>query len=441
MASRGRRYKDAAADFNFFLEQEIDCLEKELSTKTYCHGKYRTFTIYEPKERKIAAAPFRDRVIHHAVHGVLEPLIDGGFIYDSYACRKGKGTHKAVGRAQSFLKLNKFCFHGDIRKYFPSIDHKILKELVAKKVEDKSLLWLMGEIVDSAKQITGGRNKGLPLGNLTSQFFANLYLNELDWLVKCELRCAYYARYMDDFLVFNDSKTELQEIKNKIRIFLEKILSLDLHEGKSQIYKTSSGVRFLGFRMFKNYRKLASNNVRNFKRRLKKFDYLLSKGEINEEAIKDSIRCWVAHSRYADTKALRFKLWQNLTEKNAALGEVIKDVFPLHASETKTKILGNIRRGARCCARDEKRRARNIDKRAQDVAPLHSRGMENARAAKNVFGMKNMRAMKNNAFEMNNVGAQHFAPVMKNNAFEMNSVGTGYSRPNEINGCGNHDLI
>jgi len=349
-ASRGRRYKAAAANFNFFLEQEIDSLWKELSTKTYRHGKYRTFTIYEPKERKIAAAPFRDRVVHHAVHGILEPLIDKEFIYDSYACRKGKGTHKAVGRVQSFLKLNEFCFHGDIRKYFPSIDHDILKDIVRRRIEDKDLLWLLDGIIDSAVTLTQCEllsyeyAKALPLGNLTSQFFANLYLNELDYFVKFDLREKHYLRYMDDFLVFGNSKEKLQEMKNKVRMFLEKMLNLDLHEGKSQIYKASKGVKFLGFRMFKNYRKLASNNVRNLKKRLKRFDYLLSKGKIGEEEIKDSIRCWVAHSKYADTKALRLRMRQDLIEKKTALGEVIKDVM-----------LGN------------------IDTRAQNIAPRDER--------------------------------------------------------------------
>ena len=130
IASKGRRYRDTTADFNFHLEEEIGCLHRELLTKTYRHGKYRLFTIYEPKKREIAAAPFRDRVIHHAAHDCLEPIMDRSFIYHSYACRKHKGTHKAVDRAQSFLRANEFCFHGDIKKYFPSINHDILKGIL-----------------------------------------------------------------------------------------------------------------------------------------------------------------------------------------------------------------------------------------------------------------------------------------------------------------------
>ena len=338
MASKGRRYRDTVADFNFLLEEEVERLHGELAEKTYCHGKYRLFSVYEPKERGIAAAPFRDRVVHHAVHDVIEPLIDRSFIYHSYACRKGKGTHLAVDKAQSFLRANKYCFHGDIKKYFPSIDHNILKKLVEKKVEDRDLLWLLNEIIDSARQLNksgrqrtenrgqkaeGGKQKtedrGLPIGNLTSQFFANLYLNELDYFVKFSLKFHYHIRYMDDFVIFNNSKEALQELKNKIRGFLETKLNLNMHEGKSQIYQTKKGIKFLGFVLFKDHRRLTSDNVRRFKKRLKRFEYLLDKGEIGLDEVKDSVRAWVAHSKYADTKRLRFNIWNNLEIGEPAL--------------------------------------------------------------------------------------------------------------------------
>lgn len=164
MAARARRYRDSVADFNFRLEEEVEMLHRELAAKTYRHGKYRMFTIYDPKERNIAAAPFRDRVVHHAVHDVIEPFIDKTFIFDSYACRIGKGTHKAVDRAQKFLRANKYCFHGDVMKYFPSINHDVLKQVIAKKITDKDLLWLVNEIVDSARQVMGGGGQYIPYG-------------------------------------------------------------------------------------------------------------------------------------------------------------------------------------------------------------------------------------------------------------------------------------
>ncbi len=313
LAARGRRYGDAVADFNFNLEEEMGTLHRELADKTYRHGKYRMFTIYDPKQRNIAAAPFRDRVVHHAVHDVIEPFIDKTFIHDSYACRKGKGTHIAVDRTQSFLRANRFCLHGDVKKYFPSIDHGVLKEILAKRTTDKDLLWLTNGIIDSARQVMDtsdpcdGGGKGLPIGSLTSQFFANLYLNELDYFVKFDLRRRYYLRYMDDFLLFGNDKEDLFEVKIKIRDFLKNKLALDLHEGKSQVYKTRNGIKFLGFRIYEDHRRLASDNVKRFKKRLKRFAYDAENGRIDAEKISDSVRCWAAHSRYADTGGLRHR--------------------------------------------------------------------------------------------------------------------------------------
>lgn len=362
MAARGRRYRDTSADFNFHLEEEIDRLHRELSTKTYRHGKYRLFTIYEPKERKIAAAPFRDRVIHHAVHDVIEPLIDKTFIYDSYACRKNKGTHKAVNRAQEFLRGNKFCFHGDVKKYFPSINHHILKGILRKRIGDEELLCLLDEIIDSANgilQVANGKwdmanseeaishslyaisQKGLPIGNLTSQFFANLYLNELDYFVKLDLRLRYYLRYMDDFLIFSNDKKELLEIRETIRAFLKDRLDLNMQEEKSQVYKTKHGIKFLGFKIFKDYRRLTSDNVRRFRKRLKRFAYLFENGKIDTQEICDSVRCWVAHSKYANTKGLRLNIWRQIanskwqmasgkkatSHKLYAISHLLKDVL------------------------------------------------------------------------------------------------------------------
>jgi retron-type reverse transcriptase len=330
MASKGRRYRDSTADFNFFLEENIDLLHKELLTKTYRHGKYRLFKVYDPKERNIAAAPFKDRVVHHAVHDVIEPIIDKTFIYDSYACRKNKGTHKAVDRAQGFLRANKFCFHGDIKQYFPSISHRIIKRILRMRIEDKDTLWLLDEIIDSAvslpvcpqvgEGVVANDNRiGLPIGNLTSQFFANLYLNELDYLVKFDLRIRYYLRYMDDFLIFSNEKIKLVEVKERIRKFLDNSLELRLHKDKSQIYSISEGIKFLGFRLFSEYRRLTSDNVKRFKKQLNKFDCLFANGKTTKTAVKDSLCCWVAHSKYANTATLRRNIFKGLFKKKSSI--------------------------------------------------------------------------------------------------------------------------
>ncbi len=333
MASRGRRYRDTTADFNFSLEREIDRLHKELLNKTYCHGKYRLFTIYDPKKRKIAAAPFKDRVVHHAVHDVIEPIIDKTFIYDSYACRKDKGTHMAVDRAQRFLRANKFCFHGDIKRYFPSINRCILKKILLMRIDDKDLLWLLGKIIDSAALLPYLSSQpdeiGLPIGNLTSQFFANLYLNEMDYFIKFNLRIRYYLRYMDDFLIFSNEKAELSEIKEKIRRFLNDRLELRLHEEKSQIYSTSGGIKFLGFRLFFEYRRISSENLRRFRKRIKNFEYLFTNKQVTTPAVKDSVRCWVAHSKYANTIMLRKDILNQLIRDKSRIVCLVNDLLIL----------------------------------------------------------------------------------------------------------------
>ncbi len=328
MASRGRRYRDTTADFNFSLEEEIGRLHEELSNKTYRHGRYRLFRIYDPKERSIAAAPFKDRVVHHAVHDCLEPIIDKTFIYDSYACRKNKGTHRAVDRAQKFLRASAFCFHGDVKKYFPSINHAIIKGLLRKRIEDGDLLWLLDEIIDSAKQVADGSGRrGLPIGNLTSQFFANLYLNELDYFIKFDLRLKHYVRYMDDFLVFGNDKKMICGIKERLRDFLKDELDIEMNAGKSQVYGTASGIKFLGFRLFKDYRRLACSNVRRFKKRLKRFEYLWKDGWLAAGKIRDSLRCWTAHSRYADTAALRKNIFDELVTRKSNMVHLAGDLL------------------------------------------------------------------------------------------------------------------
>ncbi|MCX5677655.1 MAG: RNA-directed DNA polymerase [Candidatus Omnitrophica bacterium] len=167
--------------------------------------------------------------------------------------------------------------------------------------------------------------KGLPIGNLTSQFLANLYLNELDYFVKFQLRVRHYIRYMDDFLIFGNDKKALIEVKGKIRDFLKERLALQMHEGKSQIYNTEKGIKFLGFRIYKDYRRLTSDNVRRFRKRLGKFTHLFENGEMNEKEIRDSVRCWVAHSKHASTGGLRHRLFKDLVHKK--LESSLKDIL------------------------------------------------------------------------------------------------------------------
>jgi len=272
---KARRCKNDIAEvliFGYNLENELLKLQYELENQTYRTGKYRHFIIFEPKERKISALPFRDRVVHHAICSVIGQIFEKRFIYDSYACRKGKGTHAGVDRIQKFIKKvnsNYYVLKCDVSKYFQSVDHEILKQIIREKIADKKLLQLLDNIIDSAE-------RGIPIGNLTSQLFANIYLNKLDEHVKYELKINYYVRYMDDFIILHESKQFLHEIKEKINLFLIS-MKLTLHPKKVNIFPVTLGVDFLGYRIFNNHRLVRKSTVKRFlksvKEKLKKYDY------------------------------------------------------------------------------------------------------------------------------------------------------------------------
>jgi len=309
-SQKGKRMKPNTAKFTFFLEKELLRLQQELLSRTYRPGTYRSFFVYEPKPRLISAAPYRDRVVHHAFCNVIEPIFDKTFIFDSYACRIDKGTHIALDRAQRFLRAAKFGLQCDIQKYFPSINHDILLSIIARKIKDEKVLWLAKLIIDFSPQFNEPQttNHGIPIGNLTSQFFANLYLNELDYFVKFDLRERYYIRYMDDFLIFGNHRAHLNRRKADIVQFLETRLKLKLHPKKSVIFPVKAGVEFLGFRIFKDYRWLKKENIKRFLKRMKNLQKLLSQGLISINEVSNSLRCWIAHASYGNTYNLRKKI-------------------------------------------------------------------------------------------------------------------------------------
>jgi len=329
LSQRGKRFNPNTGQFNFFLERELFKLQEELISQTYRPGSYKQFFVKDPKKRLISAAPYRDRVVHHAFCNIVEPIFDKTFIHGSFACRIDKGTHKAIFRAQAFLRKNKYVLQCDIQKYFPSINHDVLFNILSRKIKDKKILWLSKLIIDSAKGLkllTDEEIKdnnfysidstGMPIGNLTSQFFANLYLNELDYFVKFTLRERFYIRYMDDFLVFGNDKKHLYKIKQNLNGFLENELKLKLHKKKSIIFPTKLGVEFLGFRIFRDYRKLKKQNVKLFLKRMTIKKDLLKKGQITIDEITNSLKCWVAHAKYGDTYNLRKKIFGKFTLSN-----------------------------------------------------------------------------------------------------------------------------
>jgi retron-type reverse transcriptase len=329
-AKRGKRFRPAVARYEFALERELWKLREQLLGKTYCPGKYRSFYIYEPKKRLISAAPYRDRIVHHALTGVLEPIFEPTFITDSYACRKGKGTHAAVDRCQQFAQRFRYVFKTDIRKFFPSMDHAILKELVARKIKDPDVLWLVGHIVDGSNPqedvqhyfpgddlfTPGEHQRGIPIGNQTSQFCANVYLDPLDHFVKERLRFKGYVRYVDDFLLFSNDKRQLNEARERISEFLIQ-LRLRLHPRKNAIFPVGEGIRFLGYRVFPTHRLLAKENVWRFLRRVRRMKNDYRDGGITLSEIKQRLMSWPGHARQADTHSLRESLFDTISFQRA----------------------------------------------------------------------------------------------------------------------------
>ncbi len=305
-AYRGSGKGRDACQFNFHLEKELLQLSKELKDRTYFPSKYRYFKIFDPKERVISVAPFRDRVVHHAVVSALEPVFESCFIYDSYATRKGKGTHRAVKRAQIFLKHNKYYLKTDISKYFYSVNHDILLTLIAQKIKDAKLNDLVEKIIQNG-DAGGGilTGKGLPIGNLTSQFFANVYLNYLDHFIKDHLGKKYYIRYMDDLVIFSNSKEELKDILNNIEKFLSDRLDLMLNNRATCINTGLHGLSFLGFRIFPNLIKIKSENLKRIKYRINEKVYAFKNGLIEEDKFVMSIRSMFEHVGFSNSFKLR----------------------------------------------------------------------------------------------------------------------------------------
>lgn len=322
LAGRGKRFRPNVAAFGLNLEEELHGLQQELITRTYHPGSYTTFLIRDKKPRFISASPFRDRVVHHALCNIIEPIFDRGFLFDSYACRKGKGTHAAVERASAYARRFRYVLKCDLEKYFPSIDHEILFTQMTRRIHDPGVLWLVRTIIDGSNpqlelvhHYPGDdlftpfeRRRGIPIGNQTSQFFANVYLDRLDHYVKETLRVGGYVRYVDDLLLFDDDKRRLHEWRTAIEDFLVP-LRLRLHPRKCFVAPVTSGFTFLGYRIFPTLRRLDADNVRRFKRRLSRYREAVAAGQMSEDQRMTSIQSWIAHASYADTVRLRGRLF------------------------------------------------------------------------------------------------------------------------------------
>lgn len=319
-AAKGKRGQSEVAGFEFNLERNLVELQADLASAAYRPGGYRSFYIRDPKHRLISAAPFRDRVVHHALCQVIERLFERTFIADSYANRRKKGTHAALNRAQEFARAYPYVLQCDIRQFFPSIDHQVLDSILARKIGDERVLALCRLILNSSAGVlkeeyemvyfpgddlfAALRPRGLPIGNLTSQFWANVYLNQLDQFIKRELGCRAYLRYVDDFLLFCASKAQLWQWKRAIVAHLAG-LRLTLHERESTVYPVKTGIPFLGFRIYPDHRLLKSRNGRAFARRYRGLRRDCAHRKISEAQLTVRVRGWIAHAAHGNTWGLR----------------------------------------------------------------------------------------------------------------------------------------
>ncbi len=326
-AARGKRAQAAVASFEYDLEPNLFALRDVLQSGTYVPGEYTSFYIHDPKKRLISAAPFRDRVVHHAVVNVLEPIYERKFIDDTYANRVGKGTHRALNRCTFFLRRYAYVLPLDIRQFFPSIDHAMLAQTLRRTIADKRLMNLCHRIIESGRGVlsdeyemvwfpgddllASARPRGLPIGNLTSQFWANVYLNPLDHFIKRQLKCRAYVRYVDDMLLFANDKSALRTWLGEIKIFLAS-LRLTLHENSAHARPTSTGVPFLGFQVFPAYRRLKRRKAIHARRRIKALAARYRDGQVDDAQVQASLRAWIAHAAHGDTWGLRTDIFSSV---------------------------------------------------------------------------------------------------------------------------------
>jgi retron-type reverse transcriptase len=308
-ARKHKTLKPYVIQFEKDLKSNLSLLRTELLLRSYTPKPLETFILRDPKTRKISKSDFRDRVVHHALCNVIEPLFEKCFISDSYANRVGKGTLKAVERFEYFkgkvthnFTAPAFVLKVDVRHYFEEVDHTILLRILQKKIKDKRVLWLIRKILNNYSTKEG---KSMPLGNLTSQFFANIYLNELDHFVKHTLRVKFYIRYVDDFVVLHNSEAELEKYLYTIRVFLRENLALELHPTKSRIVSLHCGTEFLGLKIFSHHKLIKLKNVRKFYRKFNEIYQDYDRGKISYDSVYDFMEGWMAYAQNADTYLLR----------------------------------------------------------------------------------------------------------------------------------------
>ena len=312
-ASKEKHENKEVVLFKMNLATNITNMLLDIYKDRYVIGSYRKFKIYEPKERIIWALPFRDRVMHQwYVEEFIKPIFLPKFISDTYACIEGRGVHKAIIQLLNYMKkmYNKnkdyYILKCDIRKFFYSIDKSILYNILSRYIKDKKLLNFTKNII---YQRTTSKN-GIPIGNYTSQFFANIYLNQLDHYVKEKLKVKYYIRYMDDFVLLLNNKEECKDVKNKLEHYLKENLELELNE-KTNYFKNTQGVKFCGYKIKDNHIKILKGNKKKIYRKIKKWNQKFKNKDFNITKVSASLNAWIGHASHASSR----KLIDNVIDK------------------------------------------------------------------------------------------------------------------------------
>ena len=330
-AQRGKRFRPNVLAFNDQLEPQLIKLQHQLHTQTYHPGTYQTFEIKSPKPRMISAAPYRDRVVHHAVCAIIAPIFESTFIRDSYANRLNFGSHRALRRFTHFTRSSRHILQCDIRKYFPSIDHDILKSLLRRKLKCSKTIALLDLLIDSSNpqeprniHFPGDdllapldRKRGLPIGNLTSQFFANIYMNGFDHFCKEQLHAPKYLRYVDDFALFSDNAILLTDARPQIEAYLGTHLRLMIHPIKSQQFETRHGANFVGFRILPNQIRVQSKSLKRGRIKVRELQHRYAKQDITWLQLQQSLKSWFAHLNHGNTHHLQQQISRALNPVEA----------------------------------------------------------------------------------------------------------------------------
>ena len=301
-ARKGKTSKSAVKRFDLAPEKRLARIQSQLIDGSFNTSRYQTKWVFEPKQRLIYVLPFNpDRIVQHAIMNVIEPIWDRMLISDSYACRSGKGIHAGSRRVMEFVRRYKYCLKCDISKFYPSVDHDILFGIIQRKIKCSRTLELLRNIIYS---IGGGKN--VPIGNYTSQWFGNLYLNELDQYLKHEWRIKPYVRYCDDFVLFADDKAFLNRMSAVIKDFVCNRLSLTL--SKCDLFPVTQGVDFLGYRHFRNYLLLRKSTATRIRRRLKLLPILLDRGKISLDSYRSSLASSMGWLKWCNAHNLALRL-------------------------------------------------------------------------------------------------------------------------------------